>query len=95
MMSFGKNITMNLSTLSPKLQTTISADIVRRLHLRAGQRLNQFVDDKQRIVLEPVEDVKTAFGALKSKRKFTGVQAETDAMEAAVAKQVIKEGRSP
>ena len=84
---------MNLSTISPKLQTTIAADIVRRLHLRAGQRLNQFVD-KKRIVLEPVEDVATAFGALKSKRPFTSIKAETDATEAAVAKQVRAEGHS-
>ena len=85
---------MNLSTISPKLQTTIAADIVRRLHLHAGQRLNQFIDEKKRIVLEPVEDVATAFGALKSKRPFTSIKAETDATEVAVAKQVRVEGRS-
>lgn len=83
-----KHEVMNQSTLSSRQQTTIAAEIVRKLGLSAGQKFNQFIDAQHRIVLEPVGDVATAFGALKTKRPFKSVEAETEGMEAAVAKEV-------
>lgn len=78
---------MTTSTLSPKNQTTLNVDFVRKLNLRAGAKFRQTLKDG-RIILEPIPDVMTAFGALKSKRKFGSIQKETEEMEKAVGKAV-------
>ena len=83
---------MTLSTLSPKNQTTVSAEFVRRLKLRAGTRFKQTIENGK-IVLQPVPDVSTAFGALKTKRKFISIEEETKGMEKAVAREVADKGR--
>lgn len=77
---------MTLSTLSPKNQTTLSVDLVRQLELRPGMRLKQWVENGK-IILEPVQDVSTAFGALKSKKKFVSIEEETRGMEKAIGTQ--------
>ena len=80
---------MTFSIISPKNQTTLNAGLLRSLGLHSGMRLKQWVEN-DRIILEPVEDVATAFGALKPKRKFSSIEEETAAMERAVAAQDIK-----
>jgi len=85
---------MTISTLSPKNQTTLSVEFVRQLNLRAGMRLKQSVENGK-IILQPVPDVSTAFGALKPKRKFVSIEEETKGMEKAVGKQVASKGRKP
>ncbi len=85
---------MTLSTISPKNQTTLSAQHLKSLRLRPGARLRQWVEDG-RIILEPIEDVSTAFGALKSKRPFVSIKAETSAMEKAVVDEVAGRKRRP
>lgn len=77
---------MTISTLSTKNQTTLSVEFVRRLKLRAGTRFKQTVEDGK-IVLQPVPDVTTAFGAIKSKRKFMSIAEETEAAEKAIASE--------
>ena len=47
---------MKQTKISKAYQTTISAEAIRRLGLRPGQRVTQIVDG-QRLILEPVEDV--------------------------------------
>jgi hypothetical protein len=83
---------MTLSTISPKNQTTLSARHLKSLRLRPGTRLKQWVENG-RIILEPVEDVFTAFGALKAKRPFVSIEVETAAMEKAVSDQVMHRKR--
>ena len=83
---------MKISTLSSKHQTTLSAEIVRQLNLLPGMRLKQSVEGN-RIVIEPLDDVSTAFGALKPKRKFRSSAEETAGMEAAVAKEAMERER--
>jgi hypothetical protein len=83
---------MTISTLSPKNQTTLSVEFVRQLKLRAGTRLKQTVENGK-IVLQPVEDVSTAFGALKPKRKFVSIEEETAGMEKAIAREGASKGR--
>ena len=83
---------MTISTLSPKNQTTLSMEFVRRLNLRAGMRLKQTIKDGK-IILQPVPDVSTAFGALKPKRKFTSIEEETEAAEKAMASENNPTGR--
>ena len=78
---------MTISTLSQKNQTTLSVEFVRQLNLHAGTRLKQSVKNGM-IILQPVPDVSTAFGALKPKRKFVSIEAETKGMEKAVGKQI-------
>ena len=78
---------MTISTLSSKNQTTISAEFVKRLKLLPGVRLLQRVEGN-RIIIEPLEDVSTAFGALKPRRKFRSVAEETDGMESAIGKEI-------
>ena len=83
---------MTISTLSPKNQTTLSMEFVRRLKLRAGMRLKQTIKDGK-IILQPVPDVSTAFGALKPKRKFISIEEETEAAEKAIASENNPTGR--
>jgi hypothetical protein len=80
---------MAISTLSSKNQTTLRVEFVRALKLAPGARLKQWVEGN-RIILEPIEDVSTAFGALKARRKFRSVKEETQAMEAAIGKEVAR-----
>jgi len=82
---------MTISKLSTKNQTTLSVEFVRRLKLRAGMRLKQTIENG-RIILQPVPDVSTAFGALKPKRKFVSIAEETKGMEKAIGKQVVSQG---
>lgn len=83
---------MTTSTISSKHQTTLGSKFIKSLHLRPGMRLKQWVENG-RIILEPIADVSTAFGALKTKRKFHTIEAETVAMEKAVAKDVMARRR--
>jgi len=85
---------MTISTLSPKNQTTLSVEFVRQLNLHAGTKLRQSVENGK-IILQPVPDVSTAFGALKPKRKFVSIEEETKGMEKAVGKQLGSKGRRP
>jgi virulence-associated protein VagC len=85
---------MKISTLSSKNQTTLNATFVKKLKLLPGMRLKQSVEGN-RIVLEPLADASTAFGALKPGRKFHSVAEETEGMEAAVAKENAARGRKP
>ena len=54
---------MTQTKISKAFQTTLSAEAIRRLSLRPGQRLNQIVDGN-RLILEPVEDVDALAGSL-------------------------------
>jgi hypothetical protein len=74
---------MTISTLSPKNQTTLSVAVVRQLKLHPGTRFKQTVKDGK-IILQPVPDISTAFGALKAKRKFVSIEEETLGMEKAI-----------
>ncbi|MCE0522427.1 MAG: hypothetical protein LV480_05905 [Methylacidiphilales bacterium] len=83
---------MTISTLSPKNQTTLGVEFVRQLKLRAGTRFRQSVQNGK-IILQPVPDVSTAFGALKPKRKFISIKEETKGMEKAIGKQIGSKAR--
>ena len=80
---------MTISTLSSKNQTTLSAEHVKRLKLLPGIRLKQWVEGN-RIIIESLADVSTAFGAIKPKRKFRSIAEETEGMEAAIGKEVAQ-----
>jgi len=58
---------MTRTKISKAFQTTISAEAIRALGLRPGQRVNQIVEGK-RLILEPVEDVEALAGSLGRKR---------------------------
>ncbi len=83
---------MTVSTLSPKNQTTLGVEFVRQLKLRAGARLKQTVENGK-IILQPIPDVSTAFGALKPKRKFVSIEEETEVAEKAIASENNPTGR--
>jgi bifunctional DNA-binding transcriptional regulator/antitoxin component of YhaV-PrlF toxin-antitoxin module len=59
------NILLNVTQtkISKAFQTTISAEAIRLLGLRPGQRVNQIVEGK-RLILELVEDVDALAGSL-------------------------------
>ncbi len=76
---------MTTSTLSRKNQTTLNVEFVRKLKLRAGVKFQQSLEDGK-IVLQPLPGAATAFGALRPKRKFTSIAAETKGMERAAGK---------
>ncbi|MEA3207161.1 MAG: hypothetical protein QOE70_218 [Chthoniobacter sp.] len=80
---------MWVSTLSSKNQTTVNADLVRLLGLRPGTRLRQWVEDNC-IVLAPVEDIDTAYGAFVSKHKAAeSFEQERKLMQKSVGEQVV------
>ena len=62
---------MTQTKISKAFQTTLSAEAIRRLGLRPGQRVNQIVEGK-RLILELVEDVDALAGSLgKQKRSHS------------------------
>jgi len=78
---------MTQTKISKAFQTTISAEAIRRLGLRPGQRVNQIVEGN-RLILERVEDVDALAGSLgKGKRGHS-----IDAMKAAARKGIAKAG---
>jgi hypothetical protein len=84
---------MTTSTLSPKNQTTINVDFVRKLKLSAGVKFKQTLEEG-RIVLQPISGAESAFGSLRSRRKFVSIAAETKAMERAVGRQLGAKAKS-
>jgi len=78
---------MTTSTLSPKNQTTLSVEFIRKLNLRAGTKFKQTVENGK-IILQPLPGSASAFGALKPRRKFVSIEAETRGMEKATGRQV-------
>jgi len=68
-------------------QTTLSAEAIRILGLRPGQRVNQIVEGN-RLILEPLEDVDALAGSLgKGKRTHS-----IDEIKAAARKGIAKAG---
>jgi bifunctional DNA-binding transcriptional regulator/antitoxin component of YhaV-PrlF toxin-antitoxin module len=54
---------MTQTKITKSFQTRISAEAIRRLKLRPGQRLNQIVEGN-RLILEPVGDAEALAGSL-------------------------------
>lgn len=78
---------MTQTKISKAFQTTISAEAIRLLGLRPGQRVNQIIDGK-RLILEPIEDADALAGSLKrGKRAHT-----VDEMKSAARKGITKAG---
>ena len=79
---------MTISTLSSKNQTTLSVEFVKLLKLFPGMRLKQWVEGN-RIILEPVDDISTAYGALHTNIKFTYIKEEPEAAERGMAEDAM------
>lgn len=58
---------MTQTKISKTFQIKISAEAIRHLGLRPGERVNQIVEGK-RLILEPVEDADALAGSLGKKR---------------------------
>jgi len=78
---------MTTSTLSPKNQTTLSVEFVRKLNLPPGTKFKQTMEGGK-IILHPLPGVASAFGALKTRRKFISIEAETKGMEKALSRRI-------
>lgn len=78
---------MTQTKISKAFQTTISAEAIRMLGLRPGQRVNQIVEGK-RLILELVEDADALAGSLGKGKKAHSV----DQMKAAGSKAIAKAG---
>jgi hypothetical protein len=83
---------MVISTLSAKNQTTLAIELVRSLNLAPGARFKQWVEGN-RIVLEPIDDIMTAYGSLKSSAPSASIADETEAAEISIAKDAMKSMR--
>lgn len=79
---------MTQTKISKAYQTTFSAEAIRRLGLKPGQRVNQIVEGN-RLILEPVEDVDSLAGSL-GKRKTGTVPIED--MKAGARRSIAKAG---
>lgn len=78
---------MTQTRISKAFRTTISAEAIRLLSLRPGQRVNQIVEGNK-LILEPVEDVDALAGSLgKGKRTHS-----VDEIKAAGRKGITKAG---
>jgi len=80
---------MTQTKISKAFQTTISAEAIRMLGLRPGQRVNQIVEGK-RLVFELVEDVDALAGSLGSGK----VTHTVEEMKAAARKGMAKAGQA-
>ena len=78
---------MTQTKISKAFQTTISAEAIRLLGLRPGQRVNQIVEGK-RLILELVEDVDALAGSLGTGRGTHSLEE----MKAAARKGITKAG---
>ena len=78
---------MTQTKISKAFQTTISAEAIRRLGLKPGQRVNQIVENN-RLVLEPVEDVDALAGSLGMRKQKHSL----DEIKAAARKGITKAG---
>lgn len=76
---------MTQTKISRAYQTTISAEAIRLLKLRPGQRVNQIVEGN-RLVLEPVEDVDALAGSLGIGKKAPSVQEIKEAARKGISK---------
>ena len=83
---------MIVTTMSGKNQTTIAKELVEFFGLKAGAKLRQ-CRDEHRIIIEPIGDVMSAFGALKSKIPMASIQEETEAAEHGMAEDAMKSMR--
>jgi bifunctional DNA-binding transcriptional regulator/antitoxin component of YhaV-PrlF toxin-antitoxin module len=83
---------MIVTTMSGKNQTTIGKELVDYFGLKAGAKLRQFRDE-HRIIIEPVGDIMSAFGALKTDVPMASIQQETEAAERAMADDAMKSMR--
>lgn len=75
---------MTQTKISKVFQTTISAEAIRLLGLRPGQRVNQIVEGK-RLILEPVEDVEALAGSLGKGNRAHSVEEMKKAAKGAIA----------
>ena len=64
---------MTQTKISKAYQTTISAEAIRMLGLRPGQRVNQIVEGR-RLILELVEDVDALAGSLGRGKKAHSIE---------------------
>jgi bifunctional DNA-binding transcriptional regulator/antitoxin component of YhaV-PrlF toxin-antitoxin module len=78
---------MTQTKISKEFQITISAEAIRMLSLRPGQRVNQIVEGT-RLILEPVEDVDALAGSLGKGNQTHSV----DEIKAAGRKGITKAG---
>jgi bifunctional DNA-binding transcriptional regulator/antitoxin component of YhaV-PrlF toxin-antitoxin module len=78
---------MTQTKISKAFQTTISAEAIRRLGLRPGQRVNQIVDGN-RLIMEPVEDVDALAGSLGKGSRTHSV----DEIRASARKSITRAG---
>jgi len=78
---------MTQTKISKAYQTTISAEAIRELGLRPGQRVNQIVEGG-RLIMEAVEDVDALAGSLGTGRRAHSVEE----MKAAKRKGIFKAG---
>jgi bifunctional DNA-binding transcriptional regulator/antitoxin component of YhaV-PrlF toxin-antitoxin module len=78
---------MTQTKISKAYQTTFSAEAIRALGLRPGQRVNQIVEG-QRLVFEVVEDVDALAGSLGKGRKAPPIAD----IKAAARKGITKAG---
>lgn len=79
---------MTQTKISKAYQTTISAEAIRMLGLRPGQRVNQIVEGK-RLILELAEDVDALAGSL---GRGQGTVRSVEEIKAAARKGVTKAG---
>lgn len=84
---------MIVTTLSGKNQTTIGIEFVKSLGLEPGAKLKQSLEGN-RIIIEPIGDIMSAFGALKSSVEMGTIAEETEAAELAMAEDAIKSTRT-
>jgi len=76
---------MTQTKISSAYQTTISAEAIRELRLRPGQRVNQIVEGN-RLILEPVEDADALAGSLGKGRQTHSVEEMKTAARSGIAR---------
>lgn len=82
-----KLLIMTQTKISKAYQTTISAEAIRLLGLRPGQRVNQIVEGK-RLIFEVVEDVNALAGSLGKGKRLHSI----DEIKTAARKGITKAG---
>jgi len=82
-------VKMTQTKISKAYQTTISAEAIRALGLRPGQRVNQIIDGN-RLILEPVEDADALAGSLGKGKRSHLVEEMKTAARSGIALSAIR-----
>lgn len=83
---------MIVTTLSGKNQMTVGKEIIKSLGVKRGTRFYQWVENG-RLIAEPIGDLMSLSGSVKTNVPFTSFAAESEGAELSIAEEAMNFAR--